>query len=130
MKFYIAARFNLKNEVNRLTKEIKKYGHKVIGTWVKQKNIKPYEKHAEISKINSIKSVNQIKNCDVFVLLTDEEGTGMYIELGVAIFSNTLKNKPKIYIIGKHLTRSMFYFHPAVNRRKTIKEVLKELNDN
>ena len=51
----------------------------------------------------------------------------MYVELGVAILSNMLQKKPDVYVIGEQNTRSMFYFHPAVNRRATIDDVIAEV---
>lgn len=48
-------------------------------------------------------------------------------ELGVAIASHLKHGKPKIYVIGDHTARLMFYFHPSVSHRRTMDEVLGEL---
>lgn len=127
MKIYIAARFNKKQETLNLYEQFRKLGHEIIADWTLHKPIKPYENNPELSRDYSIEDIDAAGNCDIFILITDEDGTGMYIELGAAISSNLAYGKPKIYIIGEHTSRSMFYFHPSVNRRKNIDEILKEI---
>ena len=51
----------------------------------------------------------------------------MHVELGVAILSNELFGRPKVYVVGEHFNNSVFYFHPCVNRRKSFEEVLEEI---
>lgn len=127
MKIYIAARFDKKEEVRGLQKLLSEKGHEITADWTLHKPIKPYNENSEIAKDYATEDVNGAKDCDVFMLLTDEAGTGMYVELGVAILSHLQSGKPKIYAVGEHISRSMFYFHPSVNRRENIGQVLKEL---
>lgn len=63
----------------------------------------------------------------MFILVSDEAGTGMYTELGMAMQRNSEEGSPQIYVVGNYLSRSVFYFHPAVNRVNNIEEVLKGL---
>ncbi|MEK6903192.1 MAG: hypothetical protein AABW64_00920 [Nanoarchaeota archaeon] len=127
MKWYIAARFGLKEKVREIHGLLRKRGHEVLGDWTNHIPIKPYQKHTDLASDYSIEDVNAVKECEVFCLLSDEAGTGMYVELGVAILSNMLQKKPDVYVIGEQNTRSMFYFHPAVNRRATIDDVIAEV---
>ena len=127
MKIYLAARFGKKEEVRYLYRRFKELGYEIASDWTLHKPIKPYESNHETAREYSIEDINAVRNCDVFILMTDEAGTGMYVELGVAISSNIEQGKPKIYVIGEHTSRSMFYFHPSVNRRKTIDDVLEEI---
>ncbi|MEK6830093.1 MAG: hypothetical protein AABY15_08315 [Nanoarchaeota archaeon] len=69
------------------------------------------------------------RKSDVFILLTDEAGTGIHSELGGAIDHCLLFKKPIIYVVGKHLDSSMFFFHPCVKRRATIDDVIMELGE-
>ncbi len=64
------------------------------------------------------------RRCDIFILITDESGAGMYTELGAALTSK----RTKIYVIGNYLDRSVFFFHPKVKRFETINEVLEDLD--
>ena len=128
MKFYIAARWSLKQKVRAIHKSLKRIGHEVVGDWTLHKPIKPYDQNKILSKQYSIEDIQGVRDCDIFLLLSSENGTGMYIELGAAILSHLEHGKPKIYIIGNYNSRSMFYFHPSVNRRKNLDEVLNEID--
>lgn len=127
MKFYIAARVRRKDRVKKIQKMLVREGHEVLSTWVEEGQIIPYNKHSIKAGARSTQCINAIEKCDVFVLISDETGAGMYTELGMAIATNIIKKKPKIFVIGEHINRSMFFFYPAVTRKKDIMEVLKEL---
>lgn len=127
-RVYIASRFDRKQEVVELCKRFKKLGYEISVDWTVHEPIKPYEDNIAHARQYSIEDMRGIIGCDLFVLLTDKEGTGIYAELGAAIFSNLEHGKPKIYVVGDYLSNCMFYFHPSVNRRKTIDEVIKEIN--
>jgi len=127
MKAYIAARFNQKDQTLDIARKLKDRGYDFISDWTSHKSIKPYEQNSEMAQQYAIEDVDGTRNTDLFILISDEAGTGMYVELGAAIASNLMSGKPKIYVIGNQLDRSMFYFHPTVNRRNTIEDVLKEI---
>lgn len=128
MRVYIASKFKDKDKVKKLNKLFKKKGYELSGDWTDHVQVKPYTKEPKRSKAYANEDINASINCDVFILLTSKEGgTGSSTELGAAIVSYLLVKKPKIYVVGKHMGVNMFYFHPSVNRRKTIDEVLKEL---
>lgn len=119
MKFYIAAKFEEKEKVKKINKILRNLGHTVTCDWTLHKPIKPYAENPELSKAYADEEIEGIKNCDVFIQLSRKEGgTGMFVELGAAIILNSLYGKPLIYAVGKHNTRSTFYFHPSVLRRK------------
>src|SRR3989344_106024 len=124
MKFYIAARFDKRDEVKELHKVIIETGHEIVGDWTGHQPIKPYDKNQDMAKEYSVDDINSAKDADVFIILSDEAGTGMYVELGAAIASNLLIGKPKIYAVGEHNSRSMFYFHPSVERFSSVEDVL------
>ena len=127
MKFYIAARVRKKEKVKKIHKMLVREEHEVLSTWIEEGKIIPYNKHSSKAETRSTQCINAIEKCDVFVLISDETGAGMYTELGMAIATNLITKKPKIFVIGEHINRSMFFFHPAVTRKKDIIEVLKEL---
>ena len=77
----------------------------------------------------AIECIKQINDCDVFILISDENGAGMYTELGIALQLSNQKNKPKIYIIGKYNERSVFFFHPLIIRVKTLEEIFTDLEN-
>jgi len=48
----------------------------------------------------------------------------MHTELGIAMQRALQEGAPKIYIIGNYLSRSVFYFHPVINKANKIEEIL------
>ena len=128
MKFYIASRFDKKPEVLELHKYLREKGHEILADWTGHKFVKPYDKNEELAGEYAANDINGAKDCDVFVVLSDDGGTGMYVELGAAIASNLLRGKPKIYVIGEHPSRSMFYYHPSVTRKNNLGEALDDVS--
>jgi hypothetical protein len=128
MKFYIASRVNRKEDVKEYYKKLKSKNHTVSFDWTNYGSLKPYSKNKKIMDKLADAATEGIRKCDVFVLLTDESGTGMYTELGIAINNYLNFGKPEIYIIGDYLDRSPFYFHYVVNSCKTFDEVLEKIN--
>ncbi len=56
------------------------------------------------------------------MLFTDQAGTGMHTELGVALAENK-----KVFVIGKHLNTNIFFFHPSIKRLNSINDLVKEI---
>jgi len=108
-------------------KTLQEKGHEIIADWTEHKPIKPYGENPDLARSYSMEDVNAASNCDVFILMSSDAGTGMYVELGAAIANNIKGGKPKIYVIGDNIDRAMFYFHPSVIRKTTFEEVLKDL---
>ena len=113
--------------MKEIHEELTARGHTTTSAWVNEGNIIPYERNSKTARSLAAQCIKESANCDVFVLITDEQGAGMYTELGAALHSNIQNNKPRIYVIGDYLDRSMFFFHPSIKRLKSIDEVLKDL---
>jgi hypothetical protein len=128
LKFYIAARVSQREEVKRIGDMLTNKGHTSLSTWVDEGNIKPYDKHSHKAEARAIECIKAIEESDVFVLISDKTGAGMYTELGVAIASNLLRKKPIIFIVGDHTSRSVFFFHPSVTRRENLSEVIQDIS--
>lgn len=130
MKFYIASRVKDRYLVKDIHKKLLDLGHEVTSKWVDENNIIPYEDNVESASTRAQQCIKDSGDCDVFILITDESGAGMYTEFGAALSSNvTTKGTPKIYVIGSHLNRSMFFFHPRVKRVSSFEEVLKDITE-
>ncbi len=127
MKIYVAGRFHKKDIVKEVYKVLRDHGNEVIFDWTEHKYIRPYECNMQEAREQAIACIKGVNECDVFIMLSDENGRGMYIEFGVAIALNNLYGKPKMFIIGEHNINSLFYFYPNVVRKDTLEEVLAEL---
>jgi len=129
VKFYIAARTGRKEEVAALKSVIEKRGHSLAVDWMRHGNIKPYLENRGKAELHAIEDAQGARNCDVFILLSDEGGKGMYVELGIAIASHLETGKPKIYAVGEFNDSVIFFFHPAVMRKRTMQEVLSDFGE-
>ena len=130
LKIYVAARFYAKDEVLRIYQSLWARGHTIIADWTKHKNVKPYTEHPAEAGLYAEEDLRGAMDCDIFILLTSERaGGGVSAELGAALATHRLKGSPKIYVVGQHLDPNAFYFHPAINRRDTVTQVLAELSN-
>jgi len=130
MKVYVAAKFNRKDEVLALFEKLKGLGHEVSFDWTVHRFIKPYDENVQTAGEYTSEDMQGVRDCDIFILLTGEEkSTGAHVELGAAILSSLERGKPIIYVVGDCDTKSMFYFHPSVKRKKSIDEVLEEIRN-
>lgn len=129
MKIYIASRFTEKIKVRKLFRILENKGHSITYNWTHHKNTQPFIKNSTLAANYSQNDINGVLDSGVLIVLTDEieDSKGLYSELGAALASARISGKPKIYVIGKNRDSAMFFFHPFVNRRKNIDEVLKEL---
>jgi len=127
MKFYIASRFKLKDKVGDIYELLRSKGHETVTDWTKHKPVKPYKENSEFAEKYAAEDLRGVIGSDVFIIMSDDAGTGMHTELGAAIAENLRSGKPEIYVVGEHTSRSMFYFHPSVNKKENINQVLEEL---
>lgn len=126
MKFYVAAKFEKKEEVLAIYKKIKDMGHSISYDWTQHKNIKPYSENQETAREYSEKELLGIVDSDIFIYLSDEKGTTLHMEFGSALINSVWAGKPKIYVVGKFNDESPWFFHKKVERRETIDDVLKD----
>lgn len=125
MKIYIAARFRKRDFVEKLATKLEEIGHKTMSKWTKDPSIQPYEENKKLAEKYALRDIDSIKDSDIFVLISDRSGTGMYTELGEAIFSNRFFGKPTIYVVGKYTSGSIQFFLPFVKRLNTIEDLFK-----
>lgn len=126
MKWYIASRLRHRNNVEKIISILKNEGHEFVFDWTQVKISKPYENQVEHSSLVAQQISQSLQDIEIFVLISDESGTDMFIELGIAINLWQNDNSIKIYAVGKHNTSSLMHFHPAIKRVDSLEEVLKE----
>ncbi len=130
MKFYIAASFDLKEEVKQLYALLESHGHEITKDWTDHIGTAPEEREEKRQLVEryAVEDIDGVRAADVFVILSaGPVGTGRYIELGAAIQSHLEKGIPQIYVVGNDTAHSLFYYHPSVKQRDTIEVVLAEL---
>ena len=95
MKWYLASRTWHKEMVKSIGKILESHNHELSFDWTKLDKITSYDKNP--CKDISEKISSAISDTDVFVLISDPEGTDMFIELGIAINSFLENKKPNQY---------------------------------
>lgn len=128
MKVYIAGKFEEKAKVKELYARIKELGHKVAYDWTDHKPIKPYSQNQEVAKEYSDNELVGIIDTDIFIFLTHELGTTLFMEFGAALILNKKTGKPLIYVVGEFKDKSMWFFNAGVQRRTSIEEVMVEIS--
>jgi nucleoside 2-deoxyribosyltransferase len=126
MEIYVGARFGRKEEVRRVQELVRGSGHAITADWTQHRSIKPYDIHQDEAAEFAQEDIDGVVGAEVCLFLVDgQESTGVYTELGAAIASNKLTGKPKIFVVGE--SPALFVYHPAVNRRNSVEEVMKEM---
>ncbi len=124
LKIYVAAKFEKKSSVQYIYKKILERGHTISYDWTTHKPIKPYDKNVDIAKKYSENELEGIKNCDIFIYISEESGTTLPMEFGAALMNAKATGKPKIYVVGELNNKSPWFFNDLVIRKDTIREVL------
>lgn len=128
MNIYVAARFNEKDMVQDLYRELTGMGHKITADWTKHANVKPYNEHPEKAGAYSVEDLDGVLNSDVFIYITSlEVGAGLSAELGAALASHARTGLPKIFVVGDYAATNAFHYHPYINRVANINEAIDKL---
>lgn len=123
MKWYFASRMKHKEMINEIINHLKKHGHEVVYEWSIFGSLKPYKDNAEVCSRVASEISKALKDVDVFVLLSDEAGTDMFVELGIVISNN---NGARVYAVGEFNDRSLMHFHPLIKRVEKISDVFRK----
>lgn len=127
MKIYVASKFENKNEVKRIHRLLRQKGHEITADWTIHQPVT--DSNHELAMKYAIEDLNGTRECDIFILITtDVAGVGSATEFGAALLSSVIYKRPKIYVVGQYLTANLFYIHPSVIIKKTIEDVVAELN--
>ena len=122
MKWYFSSRTKHEKKINYLSALISQYGHEISFDWTTLGLLKPYYQNKEVPQ----RILKSISDSDVFVMISDKNGTDMFVELGIAIQNYYEKEVPRIYVVGKYNSRSLMHFHSSINRVKSIEDVFQK----
>jgi hypothetical protein len=124
MKWYFASRVRHKEKLQEIARFLEGVGEEVVSDWIYADSLKPYEEN--LSKVQPFAEgvTKALLATDIFVLISDQEGTDMFIELGVGLAKKVLSDNIKIYIMGEHSRRSLMQLHPAIIHAKDLQAVL------
>jgi len=123
MKWYFASRMRHKESIDKIVNFLKSQNHEIVYEWSKLGSLKPYNENSDKASSVANEISLSLKDVDIFVLITDEAGTDMFIELGIVIGRWLDNNKTKIYAVGKFNDRSLMHFHPAIKRVDKLSDI-------
>lgn len=106
--------------MQRFRNSLEELGHEVYD-WTMFASIKRPYRENQVAPI-ALAELQAIENADVFILLGDEGGTGMYVELGYALAKGS-----KVYCVGNHNNETVFQYIPQVIRVESFEDVLKDV---
>ena len=118
MEWYFSSRTIHRESIKKIGEILKKHGHEVSFEWTDFDKLESFDKTYELSE----KIRNGIINSEIFVMISDKEGTDMYVELGIAIQNYKKMGNPKIYSIGRYNKRSLMLNHESIKHFKTIEK--------
>ena len=124
MKWYFASRTRHTQKLVVISKFLERKGETILSDWIYIGMLTPFEEHKQKVQEVAVHDIKAILGSDIFVLVSDPEGTDMFVELGVALAKHTAQLQHiQIYIVGEHSKRSLMQLHPAVRHASTLQEV-------
>lgn len=120
MKWYIASRVRHKDKLTQIAEVLKSKGETVTSDWIYRDFSKPYEENNETLQNFTKSVVKDISTADIFILISDPEGTDMFVELGIALHTGI----SKLYIVGPYSRRSIMQLHPNITHVGKIQDIL------
>lgn len=128
MKFYVTGRSDNYERVVETFETIKKHGHSVTFEWTSLPMAKPYSENQELAARYAVESLQGVVDADVYMIFVHKDGNGVYTEFGAALASHVIQGHPIIFAIGEaEKGAAMFNYHPAIQWRDSLDDVLQEL---
>ncbi len=130
-RWYFAARIRHQEKIAELTRFLEIKNELVMSDWVFQYPKKPFHEHVAETQTMASSVVDSLLQTDIFVLISDAEGTDMFVELGIIIANQKLHPEIRIYIVGEHNKRSLMQMYPSIIHVDHLEEIFeKEHIDN
>lgn len=125
-KWYIASRMRHKDSISQIISILEKHNQKVTFNWTKLQLKKPYNEYEKEYSDIAESICSAVMNTDIFILISDKEGTDMFIELGMILVKQKQDPNIKIYCVGKYNSRSLMHLHPVILKMNSLEEVFEE----
>lgn len=113
-------------EIHQLRQVLDSLGHRCLYDWTEHSLTKPWVGHEVEAQTAGQAMLVASSSADLSIFLLGPDLIGVYIELGAALLAALRDRYQKIILIGTEteVTRSVFYFQPAVVRCTSIEAAL------
>jgi hypothetical protein len=139
LKAYVAGRISRQEDIRDILARLRGVGIEITRDWTWTTTI-TNEQDAEVFRKKSYatldpkyheeadRDLKAVLDADIFIVLTDENGSSMYVETGAAFAGKNIRNTPQLlYAIGPHFDRMVFYQHNDIIRVTAVDEILADL---
>lgn len=136
MKVFVSGRIDDIENVRLVQRKLIDAGHKITHDWTKNETGDKMLAGREAkladpkeTQNRAVLDINGVMDADAYVICTNNKniGKGMYVELGAAIALNEKTERPRIYLLGRMNHMTIFYSHPAVQKVKSVSEIIDSL---
>ena len=127
MKFYVTGRSSSYDRVADAFRSIIEKGHEITFEWTKLPMAKPFAQNEHRATEYATSGVQGVVDADIYIIFADKDGNGVFTELGAALASNTIQGTPLVFAIGNMKNAAMFHYHPCIEWRDSVEQVLDEL---
>lgn len=109
MKVYVAGKFEDRDIVRQVYRELKSKGHEITLDWTDHEHSKTTSEQAKWA----VEDIEGVKRCDVLiaVLISDYRYRGALIEIGAALALGK-----RVITLGRNENSSTFLYHPLVTK--------------
>lgn len=124
MRIYVAGRWTRKDEVRRVQAALRDAGHRITHDWTQAEEPPEHwseDKKREYLARQAAGDLDGVLGADVVVLLHDDTGRGLFVELGAALIDGQ-----RIIVVGapRHPGACVFYFLPEIEHVETPAEAV------
>lgn len=125
MKVYVAGKYEEKEAVRYVQKQLHNMGHTITHDWTGEDlGDRTGVVAASYLRMCAEKDVKGVENADAVVLLNHKNGFGLMCEMGIAI-----AHKIPVFIIDAKLRDTVFFYLPGVYCVDKLSEVFAILED-
>lgn len=130
MNIYVAGALREAQAVRGVQEAVTGAGHVVSWDWTNEadSDLRDYSQAPDVSARIAQADLRAVMDSDaVLVVVGEEPGLGMFIELGAALACAERGESKTVVLLGTDLADSVFYFHPAIEKHETVQSWLATL---
>lgn len=126
-KVYVIGKFEQKELVRDVYRRLREIGYEISYDWTTHKFIAPFAQNPDLAAEYSEEELKAISQSSIVIYLSDKNSNTSKCEMGSAIMLNFLRGEPMIFAVGDFNEATPWFINPRVIRRKSIEEVISEL---
>ena len=128
MKIYVAGPLADIDGVQAVQAAVVAAGHELTLDWTRGPDatlVQSYASAPALSASLASDDLDAVLSAEaVLIVMSDEDGRGMFVELGAALARAQRGDLQHVVVLGPIRQESVFYYHPAVQRMMSVEEWL------